>query len=244
MRNTRIYVELPLSVAARVVLPAAASRHLLRALRRRPGDKLTLFNGDGCSYPACIVSVSGRLAELEVLDVEAHESVAALRITLGIGISRGGHFDYVLQKSTELGVSAIVPLSTERAVGMPGSQRLPARMRHWRKIVIHACEQSGRNTLPLLEAPRALAEWLPQNGASVRLMLTLAGRQTLSGVIWPDGEDVALLIGPEGGLTEAEQVSAQRHGYSSIRLGPRTLRTETAVAAALTAVQVLRGDLG
>ena len=243
-RDTRIYTDLPLSVSATMVLQDAASHHLLRVLRRRQGDEIILFNGDGHSYPARVVAVSRRLAEVEILGVEPREQEAALRVTLGVGVSRSVRFDYALQKATELGVSAIIPLLTERAAGVPDSRRAPARMQHWRRILIHACEQTGRNTLPLLDTPRLLHEWLGQTGYSACLMFTPTGRQTLSGLTRPDGEDAGLLIGPEGGLTEAEQEAAKRHGYSSIRLGPRTLRTETAVVAALTAVQVLWGDLG
>ena len=243
MRNTRIYTDAPLAVSARVVLPGAASHHLLRVLRCRRGDGITLFNGRGGSYTGKVISVSSALVEVEISDFTPDTSDPPLLITLALGISRGLHMDYALQKSVELGVSAIVPLFTGRCNVKLDNKRMETRMEHWRKIMIHACEQSGRNTLPVLYAPRPLHEWVSNDRNRTRLLLAPAAQQTLAGFNRMNNREVSILVGPEGGLTEAEQTSAEKLGYIPIKLGPRTLRTETAAVAAITALQVLWGDL-
>ena len=243
MRNIRIYTDTPLAVSARVMLSQEASHHLLRVLRCRRNDDITLFNGHGGSYRGRIISGSTREVEVEILGFEPDTSKPALFITLGLGISRSLHMDYAIQKSVELGVSAIVPLFTERSNVKLDHKRAETRLKHWEKIITHACEQSGRNTLPELSAPRPLHEWVSNDRNTTRFLLAPAARQTLAGFNRINNPEVSILIGPEGGLTEAEQTSAEEQGYIPIKLGPRTLRTETAAVAAITALQVLWGDL-
>ena len=243
MRNIRIYTNAPLSVSARVILPKETSHHLLRVLRCRRGDEITLFNGKGGSFPGRIISNSNRVAEVEILSFEQEISAPVLTITLGLGISRGLHMDYAVQKSAELGVSTIVPLFTERSNVRLDNKRAQTRLEHWEKIIIHACEQSGRNTLPVLNAPQPLNEWLSHDHNTTRFLLAPEARQTLAAINGIDGKDISILVGPEGGLTDEEQAAAEKQGYIPIKLGPRTLRTETAVIAAVTALQVLWGDL-
>ena len=243
MRNTRIYTDAPLAVSARVVLPREASHHLLRVLRCRRGDDITLFNGRGGSYTGKVFSVSSASVEVEISDFTPDASAPPLFITLALGISRGLHMDYALQKSVELGVSAIVPLFTGRCNVKLDNKRMETRMEHWRKIMIHACEQSGRNSLPDLLAPRSLDEWVKSDVTATRLLLAPAAGQTLGEIARVNIREISVLAGPEGGLTDAEQSTAAERGYIPVRLGPRTLRTETAAVAAVTALQVLWGDL-
>lgn len=243
MRNIRIYTDTPLTVSARVILSKAASHHLLRVLRCRRNDDLTLFNGYGGSYASRIISVSGGVVEAEIRGFEPDDSEPPLHITLGLGISRNLHMDYALQKSVELGVSAIAPLFTERSNVKLDRKRRETRLEHWKKIMIHACEQSGTNILPALRTPVPLQEWVNSDRNQARFLLAPAARQTFSGFSGVKGSKVSILVGPEGGLTDAEQASAEKRGYIPVRLGPRTLRTETAAIAAVTALQVLWGDL-
>ena len=243
MRNIRIYTETPLAVSSIARLSAAASHHLLRVLRCRRNDQVTLFNGQGGSYLGRIVSTSARAAEVEALEFVADTAEPGLLITLALGISRNLHMDYAVQKSVELGAHAIVPLFTERSTVKFDDKRIAARMEHWRKIMIHACEQSGRNRLPVLHAARELPAWVSGAQQGARLLLAPSAQQTLAELSTPEGGEVSALIGPEGGVTEAEARAAEQHGYTPIRLGPRILRTETAAAAAIAALQVLWGDL-
>ena len=243
MRNIRIYADTPLAVSARVMLSQEASHHLLRVLRCRRNDNITLFNGHGGSYRGRIISGSTREVEVEILGFEPDTSEPVLIITLGLGISRSLHMDYAIQKSVELGISAIVPLFTERSNVKLDHKRAETRLQHWEKIMIHACEQSGRNTLPVLHAPRSLHEWVSNDQNTTRLLLAPAARQTLAGFNRLKNREISIFVGPEGGLTDSEETTAEKLGYIPIKLGPRTLRTETAAVAAITALQVLWGDL-
>ena len=216
---------------------------MLRVLRCRRDDDITLFNGQGGSYTGSIISISSALVEVEIRDFMPGTTEPALIITLALGISRSAHMDYALQKSVELGVSAIVPLFTERCNVKLDNKRMETRMEHWRKIIIHACEQSGRNSLPVLVTPRSLQEWVKCDRNPTRLLLAPAARQTLAGLAEVNKREISVLAGPEGGLTDAEQSAAEKRGYIPLRLGPRTLRTETAAVVAVTTLQVLWGDL-
>ena len=243
MRNIRVYTESPLAVSTTAVLSKEASHHLLRVLRCRRNDHITLFNGLGGSYTGRIVSASAHLVEVEILDFEPETAEPGLLITLGLGISRSLHMDYAVQKSVELGVHTIVPLFTERSNVRLDKNRARSRMEHWEKIIIHACEQSGRNILPILDSPRDLNEWVSNCQSPARFVLALSARQNLAGLAGMIDREASILVGPEGGLTDAEQAAAEQRGYIPVKLGPRTLRTETAAVAALTALQVLCGDL-
>ena len=243
MRNIRIYTDTPLAVSARIILSKEASHHLLRVLRCRRNDDITLFNGHGGSYTGRIISDSTRVAEVEILGFEPETSEPALCITLGLGISRSLHMDYAIQKSVELGVSAIVPLFTERSNVKLDHKRAETRLQHWEIIMVHACEQSGRNTLPILHTPRSLHEWVSNDQNTTRFLLAPSARQSLVEYNGMKDRDISILVGPEGGLTDSEQTTAEKLGYIPIKLGSRTLRTETAVVAAITALQVLWGDL-
>lgn len=243
MRNIRIYADVPLAVSATVTLSKDASHHLLRVLRCRRADQVTLFNGRGGSFTGRITSVSSGIAEVEIQDFVPGTSEPPLLITLAAGISRSLHMDYALQKAVELGVSTVVPLFTERCNVKLEPGRMATRLQHWKKIMIHASEQCGRNSLPDLVTPCSLPEWVRRDRNPARLLLAPAARQTLAGYNGVNSRKISVLAGPEGGLTGSEEAIAERHGYVPVRLGPRTLRTETAAVAALTALQVLWGDL-
>jgi 16S rRNA (uracil1498-N3)-methyltransferase len=163
---------------------------------------------------------------------------------LAQGVSRGERMDWVVQKSTELGVSRIVPLLTERSVVRLDAKQGEHKLEHWQGIAVAACEQSGRNRIPEIAAPLGLHEFLRgrQNDGATRLLLCATGALGIGELRAPDG-GVIVLIGPEGGLAESEQRAALDAGFIAVRLGPRTLRTETAAVAALTLLQQRFGDL-
>jgi 16S rRNA (uracil1498-N3)-methyltransferase len=148
--------------------------------------------------------------------------------------------DFAIQKSVELGVHAITPLHTERSLVQLEGERLKKRLEHWQGVVVSACEQSGRARIPRLRTPVPLDDWLSTHPQG---LLLFHGAEHSLADLPPPGEDLNLLIGPEGGLSEAERGRALAAGFSAVRLGPRILRTETAPLAALAAIQVLWGDL-
>jgi 16S rRNA (uracil1498-N3)-methyltransferase len=245
VRLTRVFVAAPLRSGSAVELAGSAASHLQRVLRLRPGDALTLFNGEGGEYAGRIARSDGRAIEVTVGSHHAIERESPLAITLAQGISRADRMDLVVQKATELGITRLVPLLTARSVVKLSATQALRKREHWQQIAIGACEQSGRNRLPELTPSATLGEFLsreraPRHGHA-RILLSPSGAQALGAP--PHPVSLCVLIGPEGGLTEEEQAAALAGGFQALRLGPRILRTETAALAALTLLQHRYGDL-
>jgi 16S rRNA (uracil1498-N3)-methyltransferase len=238
---TRVYVDAPLAPGVRVSLEGSAASHLTRVLRLRAGDALTLFNGHGGEYAATIAaSRDGRLS-VEVQVARAVERESPLALTLAQCVSRGERMDLIVQKATELGVSALVPVFSERSVVRLEAKRAERRLDHWRAIAIAACEQCGRNRLPEVAAPVTLPDFVKRQDAGTRVLLSPAAAARIAELARAGA--VTVLIGPEGGLTDAEEKSAVSAGFAPVRLGPRVLRTETAALAALALLQQQFGDV-
>jgi 16S rRNA (uracil1498-N3)-methyltransferase len=238
-----VYVDAPLAAGTRVTLEGGAARHVTRVLRLRVGEALTLFNGSGGEYAASIEQSQGGRVAVAIGGQRAIERESPLALTLAQGVSRGERMDLVVQKATELGVSGLVPVLTERSVVRLTAQLAERRLNHWRAIAVAACEQSGRTRLPAIAAPVPLKDFLRSATDGVtRLLLSPGAAATLADVPRPVTA-VMVLIGPEGGLAQAEQEAAVAAGFKAVRLGPRVLRTETAAIAALTLLQREFGDL-
>jgi 16S rRNA (uracil1498-N3)-methyltransferase len=243
VRLTRVYVDAALEPGTLVELSGTAAGHLTRVLRLRAGAALTLFNGRGGEYPASIERVRRNEVTLAVGEHQAIERESPVELTLAQGISRGERMDLVVQKATELGVSRLIPLVTERSVVRLDEEQSDRKSSHWRAIAIAACEQCGRNRLPEVALPARLREFLRQApGENARLLLSPAATRRIEDVPRP-ASGVTVLIGPEGGLSAEEQADAQAAGFTAVNLGPRVLRTETAAIAALTLLQRQFGDL-
>jgi 16S rRNA (uracil1498-N3)-methyltransferase len=242
VRLTRVFVDSQLAPNARHTLRGAAAGHITRVLRLRAGDELTAFDGHGGEYQTRIESLRKDSAILSVGEHRPIERESPLILTLAQGVSRGERMDFVMQKATELGVRRIVPILAERTVVRLDARAAQARLRHWHAILVAACEQCGRNRLPELDAPRSLSEFLA-TPAPDATRIVLAPQVGLRVRDLPPAKAVAVLVGPEGGLTQAEQQSALAAGFRALSLGPRILRTETAGIAALAAMQERLGDL-
>jgi len=244
MRVTRLFVEQPLRPGTRASLSEATSGHLLRVLRAGIGDTCVLFNGDGHDYDARIVAVDKRDAVVEVLSARKLANESPLRITLLQALARGEKMDWILQKATELGVSAVVPVASERSEVKLDGERSAKRAAHWHNVVVSACEQSGRATVPSVAMPSALAQALLTLPAGARhLLLDPDAAQGLRDVEVAASTAVVLAIGPEGGWSPHDLALLGAAGFAGIRLGPRVLRTETAGLAAIAALQSRYGDL-
>ena len=234
MRLTRCYVALPLQAGARVVLPDVTANHLARVLRLREGDACVLFNGDGQDHDGRIASIGKREVVVELQASRAVDNESPLHVTLLQGIARGEKMDLILQKATELGVAAVVPVMAERT---------EKRMAHWRSVIASACEQSGRARLPTLSAPAALAEAARiVHADATKLTLDPTGDVSLA-TMQIVGSAVVVAIGPEGGWSPRDRDTLSATGFTGLRLGPRILRTETAGLAAIAALQSRFGDL-
>jgi len=240
MRIPRIYTPQSITPPCHIDLEEEASHHLLKVLRMQTGRPVLVFNNSGMEYSAQITATTKKRVTLAIERADAVEHESPLITELAIGISRGDRFDWVLQKATELGVTRIAPLFTERTEVKLQGERLQKRQQQWQKIVIGACEQCQRNRLPDLAAAQTIDDYLQRVTSDVKLLLHHRADQGLRNT--PVPKSAALLIGPEGGLSEREINTAEQYGFTALRLGPRVLRTETAPIAALTVLQSLWGD--
>lgn len=243
MSQHRFYCPDKLAVGISILLPEAAATHAARVLRMQAGDTATLFNGDGFDYPCEFTAVQKSAVTAKVNASIALSNESPLDILLLQGISSGDRMDYTIQKAVELGVRAIQPIATERSVVKLNQERAEKRVAHWQQIVISACEQSGRAHVPEVYAPLSLSQWLAQHPqqATCRILLNPLGATQLAKLPKPASQ-IQLLIGAEGGLSVHEIETAVAHGFQSVLLGPRVLRTETAALAAVASMHTLWGD--
>lgn len=238
MRLSRFFIDAPLSLG-RLELPEAQAHYIGRVLRLAAGDAVQLFDGSGREFVGELVEVGKKSVQVELREQFAGLAESPLRIHLGQGLSRGERMDWAIQKATELGVAHITPIVSERCEVRLKDERADKRLTHWQQIAISACEQCGRSVLPSIHPPMLLGDWLARTEAELKLVLHPFA-EPLTSHARP--ASLAFLIGPEGGLSEAEVAAAQHAGYQAARLGPRVLRTETAPVAALSVAQQLWGD--
>ena len=243
MRISRLYIDSPLKSGSQVNLDPEQLNYVSRVLRLKTGFELTVFNGEGGEYSATVSELHKKAGTLVIGEFRDINNESPLNITLVQGISRGERMDYTLQKAVELGVTRIVPVFAERTVVNLKDERLASRMLHWQGIIRSACEQSGRNILPVLADAMPISEWLETDQSDCKLMLHAHATNSFREAPCSQGS-ISLLIGPEGGLSEDEQQKAMNSGFTGVRLGPRILRTETAGIAALACLQVMHGDAG
>ena len=236
----RLYLPGSLNPGAEIALTETVRSHA-SALRLRAGDAIRLFNGTGGEYAAVLVQ-SGRELRASVGGFADSDCESPLRVTLAQCLSSGDRMDITLQKATELGVSAIQPLQSTRSIVRLDAERMARKQVHWQNVVIAACEQCGRNTVPVVAPTADIATWLASRPAAGTLLM-LSPEATTGIRDIKLAADISLLVGPEGGLSPEEQAMAQAAGFTGLRLGPRVLRTETAPLAALAALQAMWGDL-
>lgn len=236
MRVPRFYVEARLREGAKVELGGAAAHHVLRVLRLREGDALTLFDGTGGEW-------DGVLASKSHVQLKAHRDIereSSLQVVLVQGVSSGERMDLTVQKAVELGASAIQPVITRKSVVRLEGSRAEARVEHWRRIAVAACEQCGRNRIPEVRGLLSLEAYCAKGAdPRPRLLLSPAGISLRKLEL---EKEATLAAGPEAGFSPEEEAALESAGFTRAALGPRILRTETAALAALAALNALRGD--
>jgi 16S rRNA (uracil1498-N3)-methyltransferase len=242
MRLTRVYVDAVLTSDTIVELPRDTASHLAKVLRARSGDQIVLFSGDGREYAGAIESVRGSRVTAAVGVGAKVDRESPFAITLVQCVPRGDRMDFIVQKATELGVTRLVPVLSQRSVVRLDESQSASKAAHWRAVAVSACEQCGRNRLPIIETPAPLIDYLATSApAAARLVLEpdLGPAATLSNL----ETAVEIAIGPEGGFGDDELDAFRIAGFVRVRLGPRILRTETAAIAALTWLQTRFGDM-
>jgi len=240
MRHYRFYQPDNFTIGGTVSLDKNVSSHISRVLRLKVEDEIQLFNGDGFNYQARIM-VSGKKVEVYICGSTANNTESPLNIHLGQAISRGERMDYTLQKSVELGIQTITPLISDRVQFRLNEKRIKQKMNHWQKVIVSACEQSGRSVIPEITAPVNFLHWLNLE-SSPGLIFTPDATKHLKDI--KNTTNLRLLIGPEGGFSDKEVKQAlENPEFTAINLGPRILRTETAALTAISILQSFQGDI-
>jgi len=241
-RVARFYFDGELRTGALANLPDEAARHS-QVLRLRAGEAAVLFNGRGGEYEARVAECGRSRVRVQVGAWHATEREAPLAVTLVQGVSSGEKMDFTIQKATELGAAAIHPVLGEKTVVRLGVARAQAKLAHWRRIAISACEQCGRNRLPEIEPPLSVSEYCQRpHAAGSRLLLSPDATRGLREAMAEGPAAVVIAAGPEGGFSPGEEALLVAAGFAPVRLGPRVLRTETAALAALAALNALTGE--
>lgn len=243
MKVTRIFSRQTLVSGTTVALSSRAAGHISRTLRLTVNDHIILFDGSGQDFDAVITASSNHRTNVLVGDRRESIKESLLEVSLLQGLCRNNRMDSVMQKATELGVHRIQPVIVERCVVKLERDRSEKKLLHWHHIAISAAEQCGRSMLPDIFVPISLPEAIEKyQDTALRLMLDPTSELDFRGLPAAT-RNIALLVGPEGGLTDAEQNLARGAGFRPTRLGPRIMRTETAPVVALGILQFLLGDL-
>jgi 16S rRNA (uracil1498-N3)-methyltransferase len=253
MRLTRVHVDAELTPGAIVELPRETASHLAKVLRARSGDSIILFRGDGREYLGSVESVRGSRVTASVGNGADVDRESPFAITLVQCVPRGDRMDFIVQKATELGVTRIVPVLSQRSVVRLDAAQAESKAAHWRAVVVNACEQCGRNRLPIIEAPAPLIDHLGSDAYLASVAAAGDGPRIARFVLEPEVDAAAaprapetaaqIAVGPEGGFDDEELEAFRIAGFMRLRLGPRILRTETAAIAALTWLQTRFGDM-
>ena len=243
MRATRLYIDRKLAVDDEVRLDDESAHHASHVLRINKHSSLALFNGDGYDYAGQLISLRKKAITVRVTGKTLGRKESRLQTHLVLGVSKSAHMDFAIQKSVEAGVTEIHPVTTERTVIRFSDKSRARRQQHWRNVVISACQQSGRATLPVLHEVKHLSETLPVDEGARGFVLDIRSNRTLGGYAHERLKKIWLVTGPEGGLTHNETQGITDKGFLPVSLGPRIMRTETAALAAIISAQVLWGDL-
>ncbi|HVC11380.1 MAG TPA: 16S rRNA (uracil(1498)-N(3))-methyltransferase [Burkholderiales bacterium] len=242
-RLPRFFVDVAVRAHGELALGREAAHHAARVLRLRAGDALIVFDGRGGEYAAHVAALTRERVVVGIGAWHDTERESPLAVTLLQGISSGERMDFTVRKAVELGAAAIQPLLSARSVVRLSDAREAAKLEHWRRIVIAACEQCGRNRVPELRAPLAVEDYCRQpEPAALRLLLAPGAGVTLHGLGGRISGPVALAAGPEAGFSAREEADLGAAGFVPVSLGPRVLRTETAALAALAGLNALAGD--
>jgi 16S rRNA (uracil1498-N3)-methyltransferase len=242
MRIPRVHVDDELAAGAEIALAPDRSHYLKHVLRLKPGAALVSFNGREARQYSCVLLADGRQLRVRVDAALPVDTESGLACELIQGLGRADHMDWVIQKTTELGVTRIRLFNAERSQLPLKPAQLQKKLQHWRGVAISACEQSGRVLLPEIEFEREPADAIGACTAEAKLLLDFGGAAPAD-VLTRPAPSAAILLGPEGGLAAAEIGLAESRGFVPVSLGPRVLRTETAATAALAIVQSLCGDM-
>ncbi|WGL99011.1 16S rRNA (uracil(1498)-N(3))-methyltransferase [Arsenophonus sp. aPb] len=243
MRIPRIYHPEPLESGTIIRLSDNATNHISRVLRMSVGQNIELFDGSNSIFVGKILEANKKSVKVQLGLATIANRESPLDLHLGQVISRGEKMEFTIQKSVELGVNIITPLLSERCNVKLDPVRLSKKQQQWQSIAISACEQCGRNKIPLIRPVMPVEAWCMEKDDALKINLHPKAQSSIN-TLPASVNKIRLLIGPEGGLSPDEIIMTTNYQFTNILLGPRILRTETTALTAITALQVRFGDLG
>lgn len=241
---SRFYIEERVSVGDRTDIKGSEARHIRDVLRLKAGAAIFLFDGSGMGFEGKIAAIGADKISVDIVRAREVETESPLEIIVGQGIPKADKMELIIQKSTELGVSRIAPVLTERVI--PRSFNIN-KLERWRRVAIEACKQSGRVKVPEIPEPVGFKEFVTNTDPSCLKLIPWEGekgtplKSALPEIL--DPAKVVLIIGPEGGLSVSEIGLARECGFTPVSLGKRILRTETVSLSLISVIQYLYGDL-
>ena len=242
----RFYHPDTLEINQNIYLDDLAAHHALQVMRVQVKDQFIVFNGDGFNYKVEVIGVEKKKLKINIISKVENHSESQTKITLIQSLSTNEKMDWIIQKATELGVNQIIPIYSTRSIIKLDSTRADKKLIHWQQVLISACEQSGRSRIPQIYKPTNFIQALENpelNEKTLKLILAPNGQASLENLGPLNNKEIILLIGPEGGFSEEELKLANDYKFTSLKLGPRTLRTETAPLSILSIIQFKYGDL-
>ena len=223
------------------------AKHIGKVLRMQPGDKLQIVSDDGVSALAEVTAISETTVTVRCLEVLAESHEPAIKITLAQGLAKGEKRDFIIQKAVELGAYSIVPVAMEHSVVRLDDAKADKKVERWQKIAEAAAKQSKRDIIPQVQVVQSVSQMLANNNCKTKIIAyECEDRMSLKTALREAGQldDLLLIIGPEGGISESELAKAREAGAIPVSLGSRILRAETAGLVAMSAIFYETGDLG
>lgn len=245
MKIPRFFQDNDFVIGQTFDLSAINHRHVVQVLRSKADESLVLFNGRGGEYLVTLEILSKRKSRVLIKSFDTINRESPLNTTLALAMIKPDKMDFAIQKAVELGVTAIQPLYTKRSIIKIKENRLEKKLQHWSGVIISACEQSGRTSIPILKEPKTIDQYLSSPSNDPRLAMLPGPHPKLASLEDLDKtcQGISLLIGPEGGFTPDEEDLMRQSGLKAVSFGSRILRAETAAIAGLTACQQRWGDL-
>jgi 16S rRNA (uracil1498-N3)-methyltransferase len=242
----RFYHSKPININETIIMDNFAAHHAIKVMRIKKDDKLILFNGDGSDYQGQVININNKNVEVLINSKEIINNESGLKVTLLQALTSSDKMDWIIQKTTELGISCIQPLVCERSTVKIKNDKIEKRLFHWQQVSIAACEQCGRSKIPGINKPENFTKCLDQikvSDKSLKIILSPSAQKTINDINYNSEQNIKVLIGPEGDFSKQEREFAIKQDFIPIKIGPRILRTETAPITILSILQNLYGDI-
>ena len=242
----RFYHSKNININEIIIMDDFAAHHALKVLRLKKSDELILFNGDGHDFQGQIINIAKKRVEVMINSRRIVDNESDLKVTILQTLTSNEKMDFIIQKTTELGISKIQPIVCERGIVKIKNDKVEKRLLHWQQVSISACEQCGRAKIPVINEPENITKYLEKitmSDDSLKIILSPTAIKSLNEVSYNTGQDIKVLIGPEGGFSKKELELATKKNFLPVKIGPRILRTETTPISIMSILQYEYGDI-